>query len=323
MLFIVYLVVQTNAINRLESVALEQSPISVEMTQKLTDIERTIGYVGFIHHFKNYIIRGEEKHYQEALSSYADAVKKVTEFQVLTRDEDLLNNLALLKKTLDEYREKLRYARSLSNDFTVEQLDKMVMVNDASAADALQALQVALLPKFEQIQNQTESELKNLSQLTLMFNLLIAPIIIIVGYFVLRVMNKAHKLGCQLTSILDMSPDGILYISEQGSILQANKKACALLGYSEAELRNLPLEQLVTSEYQAFCSHYRETVFNSDKPYAEYKPRRLKALTQSQKEVELEITIASQQIAKKNRSVCIIRDMTSHDELKLKAEKDN
>ncbi|MDA0128439.1 hypothetical protein OH458_10120 [Vibrio sp. MarTm2] len=97
MLFIVYLVVQTNAINRLESVALEQSPISVEMTQKLTDIERAIGYVGFIHHFKNYVIRRDERYYQLALASYADAVKKVIEFEALTNSNELIVELESMR----------------------------------------------------------------------------------------------------------------------------------------------------------------------------------------------------------------------------------
>lgn len=322
-LFIVYLVVQTNAINRLESVALEQSPISVEMTQKLTDIERAIGYVGFIHHFKNYVIRRDERYYQLALASYADAVKKVIEFEALTTNNELIVELEILKRTLDEYRQNLLVAKSQPAEMSVEALDQIVKVDDDPASEALRTLQSSLLPKFEYIHDQTTLELKNLSHLTLLFNLIVAPIIIVVGYFVLSVMRKVHKLGCQLTSILDMSPDGILYISEQGSILQANKKACALLEYSETELKNLPLEQLVTSEYQAFCSHYREHVFNSDKPYAEYKPRRVKALTQSQREIELEIAIASQRVGDENRSVCIIRDMTYHNELKLKAEKDS
>ncbi|WP_394125904.1 hypothetical protein [Vibrio hepatarius] len=45
-LFVAYLIVQANSIHRLETVVLDEAPISFEMTQKLADIERTIGYVG-------------------------------------------------------------------------------------------------------------------------------------------------------------------------------------------------------------------------------------------------------------------------------------
>ncbi|KGY13121.1 hypothetical protein NM22_06465 [Vibrio tubiashii] len=322
-LFIAYLVVQTNAISRLESIALEQAPISVEMTQKLTDIERAIGYVGFIHHFKNYIIRRDERYYQQALARYDDAVRKVTEFETLTDNSELIAKLEIIKRTLDEYRDNLLIAKSQPAEMSVEALDRIVRVDDEPANQALHAIQDSLLPKFENIHNQITIELKNLSQHTLLLNLFIVPIIIIVGFFVVSVLRKVHKLSCQLATILDMSPDGILYLSEQGEILQANKKACALLEYSESELKKLPLERLVSPKYRDLCSHYREHVFKGDKLYAECKPRRVKALTQSQRQVELEVAIASQRVGDDNRSVCILRDMTHHNELKLKAEKDS
>tara|TARA_Y100001956_G_C4125290_1_gene189695 strand:+ start:1364 stop:2842 length:1479 start_codon:yes stop_codon:yes gene_type:complete len=323
-LFVVYLIVQANAINRLESVVLEKAPISVEMTQKLADIERTIGYVGFIHHFKNYIIRRDEQHYLKAMTSYDDAVKKIIEFEALTDKDELIHKIEHLKSTLEEYHINLIMAKRFSSDLSIQTLDKIVKVNDSEAERALRALQTYLLPKFEDIFEQTAIELSKLSQLTLLFNIIVAPIIVIVSYFIIQIVRRVHKLTSQLSSILDISPDGIVYISEQGIILQANSKACELLEYSEHELTKVPLEQLVAPEYRQYCAYYREQVFsaNNRKNLAQ-KPRKMRALTKSNNEIELEITVASGYVANENRSVCIIRDMTHHNALKQKAEKDH
>ncbi len=323
-LFVVYLTIQANAINRLESVVLEQAPITFEMTQKLADIERTIGYVGFIHHFKNYIIRRDEQYYDRALASYDDAVRKIIEFESLTDKGDLIHEIEHLRITLEEYHNQLVASKRISSDTSALALDKIVRVDDTQADASLHTLQRYLLPKFESIYDQTAAELSKLSQMTLIFNLIVAPIIIGVSYYFLQIINNANKLSNQLSSILDISPDGILYISEQGKILQANNKACNLLEYSEAELTQIPLEQLAAPEYRQYCSYYREQVFSNNNTSSKIgKPKKMQAMTKSNKRIELELTIASGFVGKENRSVCIIRDMTYHNQLKVKAEKDS
>lgn len=323
-LLIVYLVIQASAINRLESIMLEQAPTTFAMTQKLADIERTIGYVGFIHHFKNYIIRRDEKYYELALASHQKAIEKINEFEKLTDKDDLILEIDQLKETLVEYHTNLVKSKQISSDLSISNIDDLVKVDDTQADIALHSLQSYLLPRFEQIYSETTNELSNLSKMNLLFNLLVAPLIILVSYFILKIINRAHKLSSQLGSILEISPDGILYISNKGAIIRANSKACELLEYTEQELFNIPLEQLVAPEYRSYCTRYREKVFgNNDIPYATYKPQKMRALTKSDKEIELEITIASGYVSDENRSVCIIRDMTHHNALKQKAEKDH
>lgn len=323
-LLIVYLVIQANAINRLEQIILEQAPATFEMTQKLADIERTIGYVGFIHHFKNYIIRRDEKYYTLALASHQKAIQKINEFETLTNKDELILEIEQLRATLDMYHSNLVKAQQISTDLGINVIDQLVKVDDTDADIALRSLQSYLLPKFEYINSETTRELSSLSKMSLLFNLLVAPLIILVSYFILQIINRAHKLSSQLGSILEISPDGILYISNQGAIIRANNRACELLEYTEQELFNTPIEQLVAPEYRLYCTRYREKVFsNNDVPYATYKPQKMRALTKSHKEIELEITIASGYVSDENRSVCIIRDMTHHNALKQKAEKDH
>ncbi|NVK23763.1 MAG: hypothetical protein HWE10_02440 [Gammaproteobacteria bacterium] len=46
---------------------------NVQLLTQLQKLERTIGYVGFIHHFKNFVLRQEAIYYQQANESYVDA----------------------------------------------------------------------------------------------------------------------------------------------------------------------------------------------------------------------------------------------------------
>ena len=322
MLFVVYLVVQSTAIHHLESVYLEEAPTNVAMTQKLADIERSIGYVGFIHHFKNYIIRRDDKYYVEAMQSYSAAIDKIVEFESLTNKKDLIHEIEHLKATLEEYHNNLQVAKSSLSSLSVNALDQNVKVDDRQADTALRALQTYLLPRFENIHQKTTLELSKLSHLTLIFNLIIALTIVIVSYFIVQIIHRVHKLTNQLTSILEISPDGIIYLSEQGKILQANSRACKILEYSEKELTSIQLEQLIAPDFRPLCSLYREKVSQNHEHLSDYKPHKILAITKSGKHVELEITIASQEIARENRSVCVIRDMTHHNTLKQRAEKD-
>ncbi|WP_394125903.1 diguanylate cyclase [Vibrio hepatarius] len=242
----------------------------------------------------------------------------------MTDKNDLIHEIEHLRITLEEYHNNLHLAKYLPDYMTIQDLDIQVQVDDELADTALRSLQSYLLPKFENIYQQTKTELTTLSNLTLLFNLIVAPIIVAVSYFMLQAIRKVHKLSNQLSAILDISPDGILYISEQGTILQANNKACALLEYTQAELSEIALEQLVTPEFRMYCQRYRDEVFSKLKgDAASYKPQRVKALTKSNKEIDLEITLATGQVGEEKRTVCVLRDMTYHNALKHKAEKDH
>lgn len=323
-LFIGYLVVQSSSISRLEKIVIDEASVSFDMAQKLADIERTIGYVGFIHHFKNYIIRGDEKYFIATSNSYSEAIKKIEQFEQMADSNELVDELEHVKQTLNEYHANLLYANSLSDKLDIDALDKRVAVNDAGADIALRTLQGHLLPQMDNVYLSATEELTSLSHLTLLFNLVIAPIIIAVSYFILRISQRVNNLSNELESILDLSPDGILYIDDHSHIIMANPKACAVLEYSYQELTSLTVESLLSPRYRKSYSQYQHTLTtNLDKFSDESTPRRVSAITKSGTTLDLEISLASGRIQKQNRIVCIFRDMGKHNALKQKAETDH
>ena len=63
---------QLDGINKLNRNWQKNATHSVQQASLLARIERDLGYLGFIHHFKNYILRGDEFYYKKALKSFSD-----------------------------------------------------------------------------------------------------------------------------------------------------------------------------------------------------------------------------------------------------------
>ncbi|HEU5374999.1 MAG TPA: PAS domain S-box protein, partial [Ktedonobacteraceae bacterium] len=54
-----------------------------------------------------------------------------------------------------------------------------------------------------------------------------------------------------LSALLTLSPDALLVVNQTGTLVAANKEACALFGYRPAELIESPLERLLPTRFHA------------------------------------------------------------------------
>ena len=96
-----------------------------------------LGYGGFIHNFKNYVIRKDQRYYQDADSNYH---KLKNDLVVLKKHNDLTAKIEIAKieETLDIYRQKLETAKSLiERGKSSEAIDKVVFVDDSIALESL------------------------------------------------------------------------------------------------------------------------------------------------------------------------------------------
>lgn len=86
---------------------------SLEVMQTAMDlaaVERSFGYIGFIHHFKNYVLRRDEVYYREATKAYwvtNDALLRLILSDLPERD---VRDLIQVQRTLNEYFRKLNDA---------------------------------------------------------------------------------------------------------------------------------------------------------------------------------------------------------------------
>ncbi|UUM30950.1 GGDEF domain-containing protein [Vibrio japonicus] len=323
-LLVLYVVKQTESISQMEDLMYNKSPQEFAVNQKLTEIERQLGYLGFIHHFKNYVIRRDIQYFHEASGKYQLLTFQLNELEELVDSSSIQEEIEVLRSTLDEYFHKLMLAKEEYTSLSVEELDRIVKVDDAAAGQALLAIQRSLIPKREEIISSSRTQLEHMHQYMWEFNFFLLPTILVTTLFIIATLKRSTYLSQELEQIVDISPDAILYLNKGGEILRANKRASVLFGYTQSEFSRLVIEDLVTSPLRSKHSEYQQ-LFHQKEPSNEMgnKFRPIQGVSKDGQTLELTIAITSALIVDKPRTVCVIKDMQAHNYLKQEAEQDH
>ncbi len=94
-----------------------------------------MGYLGFIHHFKNYVLRSDQKYLEGTRNSYAKVLQII---EKLKKENSSTQQLEIIENTINEYAQKLDQIKILrARGLSAEQIDKRVRVDDAPANQAL------------------------------------------------------------------------------------------------------------------------------------------------------------------------------------------
>lgn len=107
--------------------------------QLLNELQELIGYGGLIHEFKNYIVRGDKaylKNFQQKKSDVRDLIERYEALPGITQ-EDLLH-LNAISETLDNYFRLIgEIPKYLQQNLSVQEIDKLVRVDDGPALQAI------------------------------------------------------------------------------------------------------------------------------------------------------------------------------------------
>ena len=106
----------------------------------LNDLQGSLGYNGFIHHFKNYILRRDAEYIGRIRDSEVEvqaALARLDAALTSSRERRLLENI---KQTFFEYQLKLQAAMNIANDVSSREFDAMTTVDDTVAGDAIDQL---------------------------------------------------------------------------------------------------------------------------------------------------------------------------------------
>ncbi|MGP6085546.1 sensor histidine kinase [Antarctobacter jejuensis] len=109
------------------------------LTGAILQLERSIGYVGFIHNFKNYVLRPEEDIYRLAAEEdYLAATRAVAQIREAARQAGSDVRLTDLTATIDGYRMHLDAAsEAYARGATVREVDQLVRIPDKVAAEEI------------------------------------------------------------------------------------------------------------------------------------------------------------------------------------------
>lgn len=296
---------------------------TIQTALELAKLEHALGYVGFIHHFKNYIIRREEGYFDLAESAYHRAVIAISLLKNRKLSGASMDDLKHIEYTLNEYYAKLQSAKINWNKLEPVTLDERVTVDDNKANLALIRLRKSLLPKVMEYYNKAKTNSALIESNSINSYLITLITLGSFAVFLVILLFKREYLLNQLRTILNSSPDGIIYSNSDGMIISANPAAHAIFQYQSKELLSKSIEDLIAPESRKHHQQYREDFTSEQQSRAMGSTTKaIKGIKKNGEVVELDVAISSVDINKEIHCISIIRDITNQKTLEAQAQKD-
>ncbi|NVJ61007.1 MAG: PAS domain-containing protein [Gammaproteobacteria bacterium] len=266
---------------------------NVEKIKLLSDLERLLGYRGFIHTFKNYVLRREERYYQDAVDKHKALMSTIEQIKSTGALED--KDLIEIKATVNLYFRNLTYAKDIvKKGIDPAALDKLVKVDDEPASEALARVRekIMRLSNLSYIRAaESQAQLKNWT-----YTYLGIAIILVIGLsmFLYRILSTYLSLKRKEKAMVDGAPLGVLLIDKEGYILSANQHAQSLFQYPASELHGRNISSLVPEESrdkhlvylgESMKSEFRKTTHVDGRP--------IQCITKNENIIPVEVTFST------------------------------
>jgi diguanylate cyclase (GGDEF)-like protein/PAS domain S-box-containing protein len=312
-------------IKRLDDTWQEAAGTELRDATLLTELERKLGYSGFIHHFKNYVLRREAHNAESATQAYERATGLVLELSRSQLGRQHPDQIHVLETTLSSYHEALELSLDrASASLTPAQLDRLVRVSDDAAAEALAELRVAAGKLSLSVTTMTEEKVAQLRKNLLLAAGILSPLILALTVFLQKSLYRSWQIAERYKRLHVGSPDGILLCNSSGQIVEASPAACQLFGYSQEEMFELTVEALVPASMRR--AHVQQRVaFAKDlqsRPMGQGAGP-LKGIRKDGGEVTIQISLASQDIEGERHVMAIVRDVSHTERLRSESNTDH
>jgi signal transduction histidine kinase/CheY-like chemotaxis protein/CHASE3 domain sensor protein len=123
--------------NRIRKLAFEE----IQKAKIVSQIKSALGYGGIIHSFKNYILRADKKYYNRFYLNYNELQSLIHDYHKLSIQSHEKKYLSIIQSTIDEYKNNIdKVITYHKKGINPKAIDKMVLVNDAKALNAIYLL---------------------------------------------------------------------------------------------------------------------------------------------------------------------------------------
>jgi len=220
----------------------------------LATLHRALGYGGFIHNFKNLVLRKNLARYGAHVEDDYQALQKTfREMDALVQSPEDRAAVDTIRATVNEYYRKFAITKRLIREHaSSQQIDAVVRVDDVPALRAIEVLQSRaskdLVITQQQANRLFDKAVLNLAVSAIVYLVALLFGIAIIVRFQRRIMLANTRLALaqtQLNNLLENSPDAMLTVNTRGAIVRANNMAERLFEYSKTELVGMNIEQLI------------------------------------------------------------------------------
>jgi PAS domain S-box-containing protein len=294
-----------------------------ERTQILFHLKSALGYGGFIHNFKNYVMR-QEPHLVGKIQRDMDLFYKyIDSYEKFTMTDQEHEALGQVRAVINTYAEAFYRAENLINNGIAPQvLDKNVRIDDQPAITALNIITDHVATLSNERENSTSLKFDETIKF-LMLGMLLIPILLggglILYLFLKRTLDSNRSLytaRIQMESILDTAPNAIFSLDNQGEIIMANKKALILSGYSFDELLGTKFIDLVAG-FDGLATNSTDEQSHSDNPDDHLGEHELTITKKDKTKIFIDLSFDWIYIEDKKFGTIIIRDISEHKQAEL------
>nr|CRH04636.1 putative Histidine kinase with PAS sensor domain, response regulator receiver domain and Hpt domain [Candidatus Magnetococcus massalia] len=235
----------------------QYNDLAISRAQVLSRMNQDLGYGGFIHLFKNYVLRGEERYYQAIHTKYDAFTRLINRYMQLSPSAEEKREMANFKAVIDDYVAKLEHAkRMIAVGSMPSQIDGVVKIDDRPALEAMTKL-TNYIDQFRESHRELTITSFNNTQRYLLWSLLLLPATILMGfltaYFIRKIVD-GHALLLrtrnQLESFFAATPDALLTLSSEGRVRRVNRRAVELFGLPPEQLLERTVQDLFGLEEQ-------------------------------------------------------------------------
>lgn len=298
-----------------------------QKAEVLLQIHRDFGYGGFIHHFKNLVLRQDPEYITLSEASLENTYESIERYRMLDISDDEILAMNKFRDTVKEYDNNFKKAvTNISMGSSPAEIDNVVKVNDAKAFAALKTLADIIDERGKGFERYMVNHVEEIHVLILSWFIFVFAVFIFTGMYFMFVSIRMDKMLGEIKAIFTASPDAIVVSDITGSIREVNQRACELFGYSYSEFMLKEIEDLVPADKREIHVEHRQkfqqtiavrTLGSSTSGAG------LSGLRKDGSVFPAEIAISTFQSGDKRLCISIARDITSRIDLERKASTDH
>ncbi len=295
---------------------------SAAVGEALTEMNLAIGYGGFIHNFKNLVLRRDPSHYKKKIDANIRALQAVLpRLELLLTTDKEQKALKDIQHVFEHYIRNYKTVASLiKSGATPNEIDAMVAINDRSALNAISYLNnrtIERVSKTERFARKAQNIAENFAFFggALVFCAM-SMLICVIRRFLRKLVtanNSMRQTQEKLDILLDTAPDPMLSVKQGGHIVRVNHMAEHFFGYSKNELLGMMIEQLIPERFQHQHASQRENYFSAPHNRPMGTGLALVAQTRDGREPNVEISLSHSGEGEDKLVTITLRDVTEQE----------
>lgn len=252
------------------------------LREEFNQIERSLGFGGFIHDFKNWVLRRDAKLIpiiSTDLQRFGAAIERYRNLTQLYPEEE--KALRLLEGVLANYRKNFYLSLKPENQILDPvALDALVRVDDVAAIQGLNTL-LEMQNTRAKVHGSSMQKLLLASVELVDLRYVLLPLIFAAALFILfflrRIQGDSVRIkqsSAYIDTVLELSPQPLLIINDSGVIVRANRQAETLFKQPKANLEGMLVEEFMPEQYRRAHVGHRLRYLKDESLRAEASLRR-------------------------------------------------